>query len=177
MRCSAIRREKGSISRLRAFAETALRSCSAQQLCIVFCTRAAAAYAVPGFPFCTPPAAPRRVQICSRFACTKEKNSHPPRRTAVGVGQLCFGRQERQRKKRRHVSSRCAEQDCTRLRFVGGDTKGVSPLGHLWRLSVQAESHPLRRAEHPFFRHRRRLESSVKIHRVIITPFLFQHKG
>ena len=29
----------------------------------------------------------------------------------------------------------------------------------------------------PLFRHRRRLESSVKIHRVIITPFLFQHKG
>ena len=29
----------------------------------------------------------------------------------------------------------------------------------------------------PLFRHRRRLESLVKIHRVIITPFLFQHKG
>ena len=159
MRCSAIRREKGSISRLRAFAETALRSCSAQQLCIVFCTRAAAAYAVIGFPFCAPPAAPRRVQICRCFARTKEKNSLPPRRTTVGVGQLCFEWQERQRKKRRHVSSRCAGQGCTRLHFVGGDTKGVSPLGHLWRLSVQAESLPLRRAEHPLFRHRRGLKA------------------
>ena len=132
MRCSAIRREKGVFR-----ASVLLRKLR----CDPVRRNSFASFSAPAplplmpllvFLFCAPPAAPRRAQICMCFARTKEKNSLPPRRTTVGVGQLCFEWQERQRKKRRHVSSRCAEQGCTRLRFVGGDTKGVSPLGHLW---------------------------------------------